>query len=179
MTCFNPSYSYYKGDDDFAVNLGTSAKGKTSVTLSFETCGKYRFDDLTVSCLSSERVSALASRLKDTVSDVKTFKNGIGCKTSFDREKTVVFAVPFSSGWTAYIDGEKTDVFNANVMYTGVTVGAGEHTVALRYKTPFLDLGAVCSAIGVIALIFCAIASKRGTKRRNLLPRGGKNRTDD
>lgn len=179
MTCFNPSYSYYKGDDDFAVNLGTSAKGKTSVTLSFETCGKYRFDDLTVSCLSSERVSALASRLKDTVSDVKTFKNGIGCKTSFDREKTVVFAVPFSSGWTAYIDGEKTDAFNANVMYTGVTVGAGEHTVTLRYKTPFLDLGAVCSAIGVIALIFCAIASKRGTKRRNLLPRGGKNRTDD
>ena len=57
----------------------------------------------------------------------------------------------------AYIDGEKTEVFNANVMYSGVRVGGGSHTVTLRYKTPFSTLGAVCSLVGVLACA-CLVA---------------------
>lgn len=157
LTCFNPTYSYYKGNDDFTVNLGTFDKGLTKITLTFETCGRYHFENMRVSCLSSEKVLAAAKALKNTVSDIAVFKNGISCKTDFDKEKTVVFSVPFSSGWTAYIDGEKTEVFNANVMYSGVRVGGGSHTVTLRYKTPFSTLGAVCSLVGVLACA-CLVA---------------------
>lgn len=166
LTCFNPTYSYYKGDDDFTVNLGTFDKGLTKITLTFETCGNYHFENMRVSCLSSEKVLSAAKALKNTVSDIEVFKNGISCKTDFDKEKTVVFAVPFSSGWAAYIDGEEAEVFNANVMYSGVRVSAGAHTVTLRYKTPFLTLGAVCTVLGLVSCAACVILPRVLAKRR-------------
>lgn len=157
LTCFNPSYSYYKGDDDFAVNLGSFEIAPKEITLTFETCGIYHFEKMSISCVSAEKTLAAAEKLKGTVSDIDLFKNGISCKTDFETEKTVVFSVPFSSGWSAYIDTEKVEVFNANVMYTGVRVGAGEHTVILRYKTPFLSLGTVCSLLGLLSTV-CLVA---------------------
>ncbi len=84
----------------------------TKITLTFETCGNYHFENMRVSCLPSEKVLSAAKALKNTVSDIAVFKNSISCKTDFDREKNGCVRRSVSSGWTAYIDGEEAGKFS-------------------------------------------------------------------
>ena len=55
----------------------------------------------------------------------------------------MVLAIPYSKGFTAYVDGEKTELKKANTMYMAVELEEGHHTIQLIYCTPYIKTGAV------------------------------------
>ena len=62
------------------------------------------------------------------------------------------FAVPYSAGWTAYIDGEKVKTMRSDVLYTAVVLPSGRHEVELRYRTPYMREGLIVSLLTLAAL---------------------------
>jgi hypothetical protein len=63
--------------------------------------------------------------------------------------------------WSATIDGRPAPLIATNLAYQGLIVPPGTHTIAMRYRNPFVPIGA---AISVVMLIALAIAAWR---RRN------------
>jgi uncharacterized membrane protein YfhO len=58
-------------------------------------------------------------------------------------------SVPYSTGWSATVDGVATPIIKANVGFSGVTVSDGKHRVDLRYQTPGAQPGIVLSLIAL------------------------------
>lgn len=62
-------------------------------------------------------------------------------------------AVPYHTGWKAYVDGKETEVFPSGVKYMGINVTAGEHNIRFEYVTPGLIPGAIISVLSLICLL--------------------------
>ena len=66
-------------------------------------------------------------------------------------------SLPYSEGWTAYVDGEKVDLLNANIAFSGLELEAGHHEIELKFCTPYLKSGVVLSVLGIAVLIGLSI----------------------
>lgn len=64
----------------------------------------------------------------------------------------LVFTIPYDKGFSATVDGQKTDVILTDVAFMSVWVEPGEHEIAFTYKTRGLTLGMVMSAMAVVTL---------------------------
>ena len=81
--------------------------------------------------------------------------DSISGTTELPSPRILTLAVPFSKGWNAYIDASKVSVFPVNEHYIGIEAPSGNHTILLRYSTPYKYHGAALSLIGI--LLFAAI----------------------
>ena len=86
-------------------------------------------------------------------------------------EKTVAFfSVPYSKGWSATVNGQKTDVLDAGGMMA-VALEKGTNTVVFTYKTPGFTAGAVMFSIGMLAaaaeIIVYAVRGKSRKSKGN------------
>jgi hypothetical protein len=67
----------------------------------------------------------------------------------------------YARGWRATRDGASVPLLRANGKYRAVAVGAGTQRVELRYEAPGLRLGAVASALGLLAACAMLLAPRR------------------
>ena len=152
-----PYYQWYTGREDYTLNFGWSTSPVKEVTIRFRQRGIYRFDDLgfTVQPLGTynEQVERLA---KNAASDISCGQNSLDAKIHLDKTSAVCIAIPFDEGWTAYVDGEKARLQQANTAFMGLIMQEGDHEIRLVYKTPFLRAGAGITAAAWI-LYLCLI----------------------
>lgn len=71
--------------------------------------------------------------------------NGFTSQITLSRDNLVFYSVPYERGWTAYVNGEKTEIVKANVGFMAVKAPAGENTIVFRYRTPGLYEGIAVS----------------------------------
>lgn len=86
--------------------------------------------------------------------DVNHFK----LRTNFNSRKFLVYNDNFHSGWTAFIDGEKTDLYRANVAFKGLWIPKGEHVVYFRFGTIWrrvLDYSLIVVFTAVFVWLVC------------------------
>ncbi len=167
LTSYTDQYTWYNNREDFTVHLGYRQESATQVTITFSEVGTYICDDLRVTCQPMDRyqeqVSALA---EDTLENVTIGDNLVTGTITLDESKLLCLSIPYSSGWTAYVDGQETQLLRANTMYMALPLTAGTHTVELRYTTRGLKAGAMLSAAGI--LVFCGVLlGSWRTKGRN------------
>lgn len=84
----------------------------------------------------------------------------ISGKVDADGSQILYTSIPYDSGWSIFIDGEKVgenNVFKIGDSLLGVRVGAGEHTIEFKFSPNGLFVGigvsVVCAAIFVLLLI--------------------------
>ncbi len=65
----------------------------------------------------------------------------------------LVFSIPDVPGWQVRIDGGDARTFRANLGMLAVAVAPGAHRVELAYRQPGRDIGAIVSALALIALV--------------------------
>jgi hypothetical protein len=59
----------------------------------------------------------------------------------------------YPEGWSAYIDGNKTEIYRINYMFRGVTVPEGKHTLTMKFEPTGFYLGKNLS-LGINLLVF-------------------------
>ena len=167
LTSHTDQYSWYNNREDFAVNLGYRQESATQMTITFSEVGIYTYDNLRVTCQPMSNYQAKVSALaEDTLENVTIGDNLVTGTITLDESKLLCLSIPYSSGWTAYVDGQETELLRANTMYMALPLTAGTHTVELRYTTRGLKAGAMLSAAGI--LLFCGVLlGSRRTKGRN------------
>ena len=149
------------------VNLGYRREGAAQVIITFSETGAYTCEDLRVICQPMAGYEAQVSALtRDTLEQVSIGDNRVTGTIDLEENKLLCLSIPYSSGWTAYVDGQETPLLRANTMYMALPLTAGTHTVELRYATRGLGVGALLSAAGV--LIFCGVllGSRRDKGRK-------------
>jgi hypothetical protein len=51
-----------------------------------------------------------------------------------ENERVLIFSeIYYPAGWTAYLDGQKTDYFRANYVLRGMKIPAGSHEIVFRF----------------------------------------------
>lgn len=151
---YTPEYTWYMGKEDYVVNLGYSGTPKKTISIALPEAGIYSYTGLKVVCRPlkgySEKISALGKEhLENVVFDTDSISGDI----TVSSDKVLCLSVPYSAGWTAYVDGVKTDILKANLMYSGILLESGTHRIELHYRTPGLRMGLLLSAMGILLLL--------------------------
>ena len=137
------------------------------MTLTFSMPGEYTFDDLYVACQPMASVEEQTEELgKESLQNIKTETNCIRGDITTTSDKILVFSIPYSAGFTAYVDGEKTELVQANSMYMGLELKKGRHTITLRYCTPYIVPGMILTVIGLILFAGIVISYRRRGKQK-------------
>ena len=92
----------------------------------------------------------------------------------FDEPGVLALSVPQADGWTVKVDAEKVSpvrsgsagpgTLTANVMYQGILIPAGEHTVELTYETPGSAVGYAAAIPAMLLFLVLFVLDRR--KRR-------------
>ena len=156
-----PNFSWYNNKHNFLMNLCYSGKARTEITVTFDTIGEYSFDDMQIIAQPMDNYVSQVKALKEDVLEKIKIKDNIVTGTiSLDEEKLLCLSIPYSKGWTAYVNGEKAELLRVNTMYCGVFLDSGSHDIKLKYRTPGIEQGLAASAVGFAVLIGIAIFFK-------------------
>ena len=68
-------------------------------------------------------------------------------------------SLPNYSGWSAYLNGQETDIFRAYGGLSAVAIPAGQHTLRLHFAPLSYTLGSVISLVTWLALGLLAVVS--------------------
>lgn len=159
---FTDKYNAYSGKHNFLCNTGYSEKGRHTITLTFENTGVYSFDSLKIYCQPMTEIDSQTSKLgEEVLTDVKIGNNEINGKISLSDTKALVLSIPYSEGWTAYVDGEETELKEANTMYMALELPKGDHEIHLVYWTPYLRTGLCLTCIGVLCYIVLVLINRK------------------
>ena len=90
---------------------------------------------------------------------------GVTGEITVSDNKLLCLTVPYSAGWKAYVDGTPAVLENINLMFCGLWLTPGRHTIELRYETPGLLYGLCLSAAGLLLFLFWMIMTHRAGKR--------------
>ena len=160
------AYNTYQTYDEFA---GLSEENKvnsliSSLVLTDEQIEKYG-DILSHynSDYNSDRTytaSCDEKRLR-ACSEFKPDNNGFSAKINLSKSALVFFSVPYDKGFTAYVNGKKTDIEEVDGGLTAVMCGKGDNDIRFDYELYGLRQGTVLSLIGIVLLAGYVLVCRR------------------
>ena len=108
--------------------------------------------------------------IENTCSEFNYDNDGFSAKIDNKKDDTLLFfSIPYDEGWTAYVNGEKTEIEKVNIGFMAVKID-GHTTSDIRfiYKTPGLSTGIYitifAAVIYILYIIFIRIRKKAGKK---------------
>lgn len=155
---------------------------KNYKSLPGETADRLLVKDLVLSEENAARYGYLMEEDTDTEQDLMTMeefeahcdaRSKSACtRFSYDRDgytaqadlpakSLVFFSVPYDKGFSAYVDGVRTQIIEADFGLTAVLVPQGKHEIRLFYRPYGLAAGAAASALSAAALIALFFAERR------------------
>ncbi len=78
-------------------------------------------------------------------------------------------SIPYDEGWTAYVDGEETEIVKVLDAFIGIEVGKSTHKIEFKYTTVGLKYGIILTVIGWCIFAILAVASVRKKKKEGLI----------
>ena len=147
-------YNSYFGKVNYLVNLGYSVNGENKAVITFPDAGTFSYGSIEV---YNEDMSSYTNQVEAlsqaSLSNIKRYNNSIQGDITLDKKGVMVLSIPYSKGWSAYVDGVKKDILQANVMYMALPLEAGNHHIILKYQTPYLKAGCFVSVFAFLILI--------------------------
>lgn len=144
------------------INLGEQKSGVTTVTFvvrnAVENIGGLQFAKLDLEMFRN-RVNALE---KSNVHVEKIREDQLEINFVAEEKETVQFTIPYSKGWSAKVNGEKTEITPLyNKSFIGVEVPKGKNKIELSYRQPGLFAGFLALLVGSALLIWLRFRAKR------------------
>ena len=147
----NSNYQWPVLRDDVALNLGCGPSGESFLRITFDKSSDFSVEAIEVIAVPMSVYSEYAQTLREYVlEDVEVGADRVAGIVAVPETRILQFSIPYSSGWTVYLDGEKTELLRSNVMYMSLIVPEGEHHVELTYQTPGLRTGLIISALTLV-----------------------------
>lgn len=152
-------YNSYFGKENYLINTGYRTAGESRVVITFKTKDEYSYNSIDAYSFDMNYYKTQVTALrKNVLQNIEQKKNKFQGNISLVNKGIMVLSIPYSSGWSAYVDGIKTKILTGNIMYMALPLEAGNHHIVLKYETPYFKTGCILSLSAFILLIvmfFC------------------------
>ena len=147
FTFFNLGYVEHKQTFDIQVKFPGNAQ------VSFESPTFYRLD--------TKKYTEAIRKIKENPVEVSSYKNKVTVNYKVKNETSIFFTIPYDRGWSAYQNGKKIQIQQAQTGFMKIDVPEGEGTITLSFIPKGFVAGASCSLIAIIVFIFYDIQRKK------------------
>ena len=147
FTFFNLGYAEHKQTFDIQVKFPGNAQ------VSFESPTFYRLD--------TKKYTEAIRKIKENPVEVSSYKNKVTVNYKVKNETSIFFTIPYDRGWSAYQNGKKIQIQQAQTGFMKIDVPEGEGTITLSFIPKGFVAGASFSLIAIIVFIFYDIQRKK------------------
>lgn len=141
-------------------NLGYTKEKKTfNVHVSFPGNSQVSFESPTFYRLDTQTLSEAIQKIKEQPVTVSTSKNKVFATYDVQQDTSIFFTIPYDKGWSAYQDGKKIEIKQAQTGFMKVDVPKGKGTITLSFIPNGFITGAICSFTSL--LLFGIYSHKR------------------
>ncbi len=89
---------------------------------------------------------------KECLQDLKVESNKIKGLLQASKDGYLLLTIPYSDGWTAYVDGKRVEIVRADTAFLAVKIREGAHEIEFCYETPYLKMGTIASFLCCVGL---------------------------
>lgn len=147
FTFFNLGYAEHKQTFDIQIKFPGNAQ------VSFESPTFYRLD--------TKKYTEAIRKIKENPVEVSSYKNKVTVNYKVKNETSIFFTIPYDQGWSAYQNGKKLQIQQAQTGFMKIDVPEGEGTITLSFIPKGFVAGASCSLIAIIVFIFYDFQRKK------------------
>lgn len=147
FTFFNLGYAEQKQTFDIQIKFPGNAQ------VSFESPTFYRLD--------TKKYTGAIGKIKENPVEVSSYKNKVTVNYKVKNDTSIFFTIPYDQGWSAYQNGKKLQIQQAQTGFMKIDVPEGEGTITLSFIPKGFIAGASCSLIAIIVFIFYDFQRKK------------------
>ena len=127
-------------------NLGYTKEKKTfNIHVSFPGNSQVSFESPTFYRLDTQTLTEAIQKIKEQSVTVSTSKNKVFARYDVKQDTSIFFTIPYDKGWSAYQDGKKIEIKQAQTGFMKVDVPEGKGTITLSFIPNGFITGAICS----------------------------------
>ncbi len=126
-------------------NLGYTKEKKTfNINVSFPGNSQVSFESPTFYRLDTQTLTEAIQKIKEQPVTVSTSKNKVFATYDVQQDTSIFFTIPYDKGWSAYQDGKKIEIKQAQTGFMKVDVPKGKETITLSFIPNGFITGAIC-----------------------------------
>ena len=145
-------------------NLGYTKEKKTfNIHVSFPENSQVSFEPPTFYRLDPQTLTEAIQKIKEQPVTVSTSKNKVFARYDVKQDTSIFFTIPYDKGWSAYQDGKKIEIKQAQTGFMKVDVPKGKGTITLSFIPHGFITGAICSFTSL--LLFAIYNHKRKSSK--------------
>lgn len=127
-------------------NLGYAKEKKTfNIHVSFPGNSQVSFESPTFYRLDTQTLTEAIQKIKEQPVTVSTSKNKVFATYDVQQDTSIFFTIPYDKGWSAYQDGKKIEIKQAQTGFMKVDIPKGKGTITLSFIPNGFITGAICS----------------------------------
>ncbi|CBJ23314.1 conserved hypothetical protein [Streptococcus mitis B6] len=127
-------------------NLGYTKEKKTfNINVSFPGNSQVSFESPTFYRLDTQTLTEAIQKIKEQPVTISTSKNKVFATYDVQQDTSIFFTIPYDKGWSAYQDGKKIEIKQAQTGFMKVDVPKGKGTITLSFIPNGFIAGAICS----------------------------------
>ena len=127
-------------------NLGYTKEKKTfNINVSFPGNSQVSFESPTFYRLDTKTFTEAIQKIKEQPVTISTSKNKVFATYDVKQDTSIFFTIPYDKGWSAYQDGKKIEIKQAQTGFMKVDVPKGKGTITLSFIPNGFITGAICS----------------------------------
>ncbi|MDH5386877.1 MAG: YfhO family protein [Gammaproteobacteria bacterium] len=104
---------------------------------------------------------------KDVLEIVEMSEDEIKGSIHLERNKLLFLSIPFDAGWSAYVNGKKSEVHKVNYGFSGLYLEQGDNLVELKYFPPYMRTGLVISVLCLLIVVIRLVIFKKKVAIKN------------
>ncbi|MDU1700843.1 MAG: YfhO family protein [Streptococcus mitis] len=145
-------------------NLGYTKEKKTfNIHVSFPGNSQVSFESPTFYRLDTKTFTEAIQKIKEQPVKVSTSKNKVFATYDVQQDTSIFFTIPYDKGWSAYQDGKKIEIKQAQTGFMKVDVPKGKGTITLSFIPNGFITGAICSFTSL--LLFGTYSHRRKSSK--------------
>lgn len=94
--------------------------------------------------------------------------NSVKLNVITEEDGFMVFSDNYYPGWSAFIDGERTNIYKVNGILKGIIIPAGNHKIIFRYRPPYFVIAGITSIVSLILIVGISVFLYIRNKRKEL-----------
>ena len=135
-------------------NLGYTKEKKTfNIHVSFPGNSQVSFEPPTFYRLDTQTLTEAIQKIKEQPVTVSTSKNKVFATYDVQQDTSIFFTIPYDKGWSAYQDGKKIEIKQAQTGFMKVDVPKGKGTITLSFIPNGFITGAICSFTSLLLFV--------------------------